>query len=64
MTVLTTLIIGLAIAAQALPAPVRVTETSEQPFKLHLNADLISHFAGEDGPVTAGLVVEASGTGL
>ncbi len=66
MTVLRTiLIVGLAIAEHVLFAQVPVVETSEQPFRLHVNADLISHFAGEDGPVTAALVIDASGiTGL
>ena len=89
------LILGLAMAAQTLPAQVPVAETPEQLFKLSVTAELvlldvsvksvtgehvsdltksnfrvyeggklqtISHFANEDVPVTAGLVIDTSGS--
>jgi Ca-activated chloride channel family protein len=89
------LILGLAIAAQILPAQVPPVEASEQPFKLSVTAELVlldvsvksvadehvagltkndfrvyedgklqtvSHFASEDVPVTAGLVIDMSGS--
>ena len=89
------LILGLAIAAQILPAQVPAAEALGQPFQLSVTAELVmldvsvksvtgehisgltkndfrvyedgkpqtvSHFSSEDVPVTAGLVIDASGS--
>ena len=89
------LILGLAIAVQALSAQVPVGAASEEPFKLTATAEFVlldvsvksatgehvpgltkndfrvyedgklqtvSHFASEDAPVTAGLVIDTSGS--
>jgi VWFA-related protein len=89
------LILGLAITAQILPAQVPAVESSDQPFKLSVTAELvlldvsvkdaagqhvgslskdnfkvyedgklqkITQFAGDDVPVTVGLVIDTSGS--
>jgi Ca-activated chloride channel family protein len=89
------LIVGLAIAAQALPSQVAAMQDPEQPFTLRVTSEFvlldvsvksaagehvsgltkenfrvhedgklqaISHFASEDVPVTAGLVIDTSGS--